>query len=174
MFIETVVAALFIGILRGGRFRGLEAMAFKVVPSVIIAFLAQLLINYWGLSTLGRLGLGVHLGTYVLIFYFLWSNWSILNSTLTLGIWSNFLVIFVNGGSMPVKDPGHAAFSAEKLMESVTHHLFNSNTVFPWLADVIFVPWPFMQMISIGDILINVGMFLLIQKNMHNHNIDKS
>jgi hypothetical protein len=48
------------------------------------------------------------------------------------------------------------------------HFLINNNTLFAFLGDVIPMPKPFpdSSILSVGDIMIMVGLFMLIQKTM--------
>jgi hypothetical protein len=129
-----------------------------------MAIFIQVAINYFGRAALGSAGGAMHLSSYFLIFYFFWLNQHTFNIFLPLGTFLNFLVIVVNKGSMPVDPQYMPVNSIEKLVVSVTHTLITETTIFPWLADIIYIKWPTQQLISIGDIIINVGLFIFIQR----------
>lgn len=72
---------------------------------------------------------------------------------IALGIALNSLVIGLNHG-MPVREiPTH-----EQVQESFTHRAARSSDRLRLLTDVIWIPAPFATMISIGDVLISVGL----------------
>ena len=75
---------------------------------------------------------------------------------------------------MPVSTEGLAnshLYSQLDLLKNnriLTHTLANKYTKFYYLSDIIPIPkpYPFPKIISIGDIFIGIGIFLLIQNYM--------
>ena len=88
---------------------------------------------------------------------------------------SNFVAITANGGRMPV-DPvllarsRGADFVRALAAGRVTSNssLADSHTHFPWLTDQILIPppWPLPTILSVGDVLIALGVIWLIAKGM--------
>jgi hypothetical protein len=88
-----------------------------------------------------------------------------------VGVMANFAVIAVNGG-MPVsadalRDSGQGVVLTE-LRESApdTHHLVTEEDSLTFLGDVIGVPPPIGRAISIGDIIVCLGLIWFIASSM--------
>lgn len=87
-----------------------------------------------------------------------------------IGVFLNFLVMLVNGGRMPVSyeaasvlDPIYLEML--KSGDAVTkHYLLDASTRLAFLGDIIPLssPYPRTQAISIGDVVMNFGIFLFI------------
>ncbi|OXM13878.1 DUF5317 domain-containing protein [Paenibacillus herberti] len=87
-----------------------------------------------------------------------------------VGVLLNFAVMLANGGRMPVALEAAAVLDpiyTEMLKsgDAVTKHfLMNESTRLSFLGDIIPLgpPYPRSQAISIGDVVINVGVFLYL------------
>jgi hypothetical protein len=97
-----------------------------------------------------------------------------------IGVFLNFLVMALNGGRMPVSldaasvlDPGYIEVLKESLYAK--HTMLTSSTYLGFLGDVIPIsdPYPRTQIISIGDIIMNIGIFFFIQYLMVHHPMAK-
>lgn len=86
----------------------------------------------------------------------------------------------VNGGRMPVSaeaalvlDPQYIELLKEGLYAK--HALLDESTRLAFLGDIIPVtdPYPRSQVISIGDVIMNIGIFLFIQYLMLHHSRNK-
>lgn len=104
----------------------------------------------------------VHLATYGLLVLFLWLNRAIKGArTIATGTLSNTVAIVSNGGVMP------AARTAQRLAglhEGAGFHN-SAAVVHPhllWLGDIIPVPGPLPNVLSLGDLIIFTGMLLLL------------
>ncbi|HET7235281.1 MAG TPA: DUF5317 domain-containing protein [Actinomycetota bacterium] len=169
LFALVIILSMLLGLAFGGRFSRLETLR----------------LHWWGLALLG---LGIQFvplpegaaGTdllvrssvlavsYTLLVTFAAANLRVRGMALILlGLAMNFAVIVANGG-MPVKaqtliDSGQedvlASLEAERADK---HHLLNETDVLTPLADVIAVPKPIGQAISIGDVFIYVGLIWTI------------
>jgi len=88
---------------------------------------------------------------------------------------SNFLAIVANGGRMPVepnllaqtRGADYVRALAAGLVTS-NSSLADSNTHLRWLTDLILIPppWPLPTVLSVGDVLIALGVIWLIVKAM--------
>ena len=136
-------------------------------------------LGVWAFDLIGISGILTYSPYIIIISYFLLIYVSIHNIKLPgfkyiiLGLILNGFVITLNGGSMPVlvKQGAITNINNTGLLESgtrVVHSLMNDNTLFAFLGDVISIPKPFpdTSIISVGDIMILVGLFILIQKIM--------
>jgi hypothetical protein len=106
-----------------------------------------------------------HIASYVLLVAFLWANRRIAGvPIITAGALSNMLVIVVNGGVMAAS---RTAQRIAGLTEGSGFH--NSNAVahphLLWLGDIIPVPGPLPNVLSVGDLMIFTGMLVLLHRN---------
>jgi hypothetical protein len=88
---------------------------------------------------------------------------------LTLGILLNTIVISLNGGVMPVDPSFLQEASRNALLEGQgTHGLMTSMTQLSFLADRFYLDIPGLQkqVFSVGDMVIDIGCFLLVFKTM--------
>jgi hypothetical protein len=88
---------------------------------------------------------------------------------LTLGILLNTIVISLNGVVMPVDPSFLPEASREALLAGQgTHGLMTSMTQLSFLADRFYLDIPGLQkqVFSVGDIVIDIGCFILVFKTM--------
>ena len=133
----TLVLAVGIGLLTGGRLSGLSAMRFRLVPAALAGLLLQFLVppGIWQQVLL--------FASFLLLSAFAVANIKIPGFTLILaGIVMNFLVIGVNAG-MPV--PRWSLERSDQIQElefliehgGAKHHLATEEDTLMFLADVI-------------------------------------
>ncbi|HZW82794.1 MAG TPA: DUF5317 domain-containing protein [Candidatus Deferrimicrobium sp.] len=173
MLIETLVLALIIAYVQGGRLTNLKDIPFNWMGLALLAFGLQFLINlnssfllnpYFSKQVL-------HNVSYLFLFLFLLRNYSLPGlKCICVGVLLNFLVITLNGGAMPV-DPSMLPEQHRQLLalgQGGTHGLLTAQTHLALLADRIYIYLPLLrgQLFSIGDIFIDVGSFYLIYFNM--------
>ena len=104
----------------------------------------------------------VHLATYALLVLFLWLNRAITGArTIATGTVANTVAIVSNGGVMPA---ARVAQRLAGLHEGPGFH--NSAAVahphLLWLGDIIPVPGPLPNVLSVGDLIIFTGMLVLL------------
>lgn len=181
MIIVFLIIALIIGFIRKGSLRNLADLKIKFFPLIILAFLIQISI-YVGykmeLSFIMSYDVLLHFISYIVLFAGLMSNfdnkWFVI---ITMGVICNFVVIFLNGGRMPVSLSAASTIGITDGLQAVlkvrggTHQLLNSNAILPLLADIIPVPLPspidyFSNIYSIGDIILYLGTMGLVQSSM--------
>jgi hypothetical protein len=162
-----VAAAVLVALVRGGkpaRLASLELRGFSLVLlTVVLRLLADWLATY-------RLPAAVWLqpAAYLALGWFFVLNLKSAGFPLIgLGSALNLLVMVFNGGSMPVSPDALAAIGAGTVPQG-THALLTEGTRLAFLADVIPVPWHFPGpvVVSAGDLLITLGIFLFIQRQM--------
>ncbi|MDK2822899.1 MAG: hypothetical protein PWQ67_2010 [Clostridia bacterium] len=166
MLIESLILGIIVALIRKGKINNLGLIQLERISFLFFALILQLIIDFFGRITLGQLGSIVHFTSYLLLFYFYWFNRNRLNILIPIGLALNFLVISFNNFSMPV----HTSYMPKdvilKLSNSVTHSIMTSNTKLSWLGDIFYISWPVKQMLSVGDIFLDLGIFFLIQKIM--------
>jgi len=178
VLIEGLVLSLVVGKIRGGKFKGLGQTPIRNVWLFILAFIlefATLFAASAGVSLVADYIMYLHTASYILLFAAIISNrehrsmWLVL-----LGSMLNFLVIFINGGAMPVAVEAlnnKGLYDYAQMISTggmVTHQPLTDLTKLPFLADIIILPaaYPLPKVHSIGDIIISLGIFLFVQKAM--------
>lgn len=156
LLLTSAVVALF----RGGRFRSLPRFrhswalfvaAFLQVVSVFSPSFAPVLVS----------------AGYVFIILFVYANIGRAEFRIIfIGVCLNALVIWANGGRMPVE---HFVVAAHTLTlpfyqyNAYWHGGLSGRTLLPILGDIIMVRYPVPTLFSCGDIFIFSGAILLIQ-----------
>ena len=174
MLIETLILALFISLISRGEMSRLGELILRKFWLVPLALLIQGGV-YW--TAVRGIGVGpswlspvLDTGSYFLLLIFTLRNSSLPGMLwLTFGILLNTLVIALNGGVMPV-DPSFLPEASREalLLGQGTHGLMTSTTHLSFLADRFNFDILGLdkQVFSVGDILIDVGSFLLVFKTM--------
>ena len=165
MFVAFItVLALLTVPLAGGRLAALAQIRIKSKWLVLVALLVQVAITSFVQNWPHPLLVALHIGSYVLIGAALWRNRRIPGLPLiALGGLLNGAVIALNGGTLPA--------SARALAEAgmVTNGDFTnsgvlSHPILAPLGDIVATPaWlPFRNVISIGDCIALIGVFVLV------------
>ncbi|MGG5255398.1 DUF5317 domain-containing protein [Neobacillus sp. SM06] len=176
MVFDGMILSLIVGFFRKGNLKGLSSLNLKagwIFPLLLgIEILMFLFQNRF--SFLGRASGFIYMLVYIAGLLFLFMNrkqtgfmW------ILIGVFLNFFVMVLNGGRMPVSE--HAAsildpsyFEALKGSLYAKHQALTESTKLGFLGDIIPLtkPYPRTQVISIGDIIMNIGIFLFIQHLM--------
>ena len=176
MVFDGIIVGLIVGLIRGGLRHGLQQFSkIRLKGGWIfpVLLLVQFLIFRFqeSSSSLAAISNYAFILIYIVGMTFLWLNRNLKGFSLILiGVFLNFLVMAVNGGRMPVSlqaasvlDP----YYVDMLKNSTVvtkHFLMDSTTHLSFLGDIIPLssPYPRTQAISIGDIIMNFGIFLYI------------
>lgn len=172
MLISALILGLVIGLLAKKDIRNLGQLQVRAIYLPIFTFIIQFVLDLMAARQLGWFqywwGI-IHSFSYLFLFL-----WVYLNRSLP-GIWwigggtlLNFLVIISNKGFMPVH-PGHLPEEVRvTLMNGFngTHTLLRADSAFNFLADIFYLPWPFKEMDSIGDVLLAAGAGWMIFQGM--------
>lgn len=176
MLIAGLILAFLFGWARGGSLRKLIDLPIRQVYLLILPLLlevvqSQLLLRADWMTPL--LSFGMTILQYLLIFVFVLLNshiWQVLVYGAGSGL--NFLVITANAGAMPITETvlelggSSAKFTALAEGRYFTYEIINESTRLPFLGDVILIPGILPQCVSIGDILLMIGVFCLVVKGM--------
>lgn len=165
----VIALSIIISLLRGGQLKKLKDIHFRMPYLAIIS----LFLDFWPyhlLNTPHWMAFIIFIVKYSLLFAFILINSSYKHlKTIGIGIALNFLVILLNGGAMPVSQHALQIPSLDKYVQMIqngnlpSYTLMADKTHLWFLADIIYLPWPREQFISIGDIIIMIGIFLFIQ-----------
>ncbi len=170
MLIETVILAFLLSFIFRGKISNISRLHFKGVGLVPLSLAMQGLV-YWaavqGIS-LGRPWVGPFLDTasYIILLGFALVNRSVAGmGFVVLGILGNGLVAGLNQGLMPVDPVQLPEVTRQTLLAGQgTHGLLTPSTKLAFLADRFYVAIPKWgkQLFSVGDLLLDLGVFILI------------
>lgn len=182
MFVESLILSIIVGKIRGGKIKGISNIEIKGWYLFILGFLIEYSSIYIEMYTNGKLSLlikeyfpYIYLGVYILLIIGLILN--LRNKGMFfvfIGSLFNFIVIIFNDGKMPVSAEGLNYSALTKQMDmlkngsALTHKIVTEATKLYFLADIIPIPrpYPLPKVISIGDIFVSLGIYLIIQKGM--------
>jgi hypothetical protein len=168
LIVGALVIAVAVGYLTGGRLSNLANLHIRWAPLAIVGLAMQLI------NPPGRWPLAMLIGSFVLLFAFAVVNRHVLGFWLILiGISLNFLVIGLNSG-MPVSAQALSASGQQDTIGQLTnnadsyvkHHLADDDDRLLALGDVIALPAPIGQAISIGDIFTYGGVVVVVVAGM--------
>ncbi|TGE39520.1 hypothetical protein E4K67_00440 [Desulfosporosinus fructosivorans] len=172
MLIETLILALLVSLISGGKLSRLGELVLRGFWLVPLALLIQSGV-YWAAVQGIKLGPSwvspmLDTGSYFLLLIFTLRNRPLPGMRyITLGILLNTLVIGLNGGLMPV-DPIFLSETSRNVLQEGqgTHGLMTSSTHLSFLADRFYfdVLGLRKQVFSVGDVLIDIGIFILVFK----------
>lgn len=181
MLIDILIISIVVALLRKGKIERLVNVDFKKIPLIIFAFVLQyflILVGERGIGWFEVWGAYLHIVSYLLLFLGIFLNRHIKGMGIFgIGILLNFIVIIANGGAMPVSPVALKKVGMEEmlfLLESKTytvHKVMTDSTKLKFLADVIPLPYLKPRVVSVGDILMAAGVFLLIQAYMVGDNL---
>ncbi len=171
MFIQVIVLAIILGLVFKGNLKNLSNLKFEGIYYLVAAFLleAAVIISIRkGLLTLGTLTTLSDILMYTLLLIFIIKNMKDpLIVMVGIGFMLNAIPIFANGGMMPVTiNAVHAAGLTDKVGTMGLYHLVDSGTRFWFLGDII--PYTFINknIISIGDLVLSLGIMFIIIRGM--------
>jgi hypothetical protein len=160
------VLGVAVGYLRGGRLSQLSELKPRYAPLALVGLLLQLV------NPPGSWPLVLLILSFVLLTAFALANIRIVGfAAILAGVALNFTVIAINGG-MPVARGAIIASGQEGTLapllvhRGVKHHLAGPDDRLLFLGDVIAIPTPVNQVISIGDVFTYGGVAVVIAGSM--------
>jgi hypothetical protein len=165
MFIDIIILSFLIAFLRGGRiqeipaFRKLVFLGISVLLQIGSAFYPQ-----WG-------GILVSIAYVFILLFFLYNREHEDIRIFLIGWFLNALAIWTNNGKMPIdlEQAKKLPYDLEPVINGTNfkHSVLTEATNLPFLTDIIHMPFIIPRVISIGDLFIMLGAFLLIQRLMN-------
>lgn len=174
MFIPLlIVSSIFVALARGGRPAYLAQISVQRAWLLFVPLLLQLLafspigeIVVFG-SPLAQILYTLSLGVAALA---LWLNRQLPGMVwIALGLFLNFLVIFLNGGFMPISAAARQFAGLPPVVGRDMNVLpMTDATILPFLGDILPLPafLPFANVFSVGDLLIAFGGILFTQRSL--------
>ncbi|KAA9000973.1 hypothetical protein F4V43_14090 [Paenibacillus spiritus] len=180
MVYDGIALGLLVGLLRGGFRHGLRQFAnLKIRGGLWFPLLLLLQFVVFELSdrspAIAAASGSFFIAVYAAGLYILWLNRSNPGFLFIFaGVLLNFAVMAANGGKMPVSLDAASVLGPYyvDMLKSGTvvtkHFLMDRSTRLSFLGDIIPLsnPYPRTQVISIGDIVMNIGIFLYLQHLM--------
>jgi Family of unknown function (DUF5317) len=148
-----------------GRLGALADLQLRRPGLAVAAILMQIVII--SLLPAGSHGLhrAVHIGSYLLLGAFAWSNRRVAGVPIVaLGGLLNFIAITSNGGVMPASRTALASLPQVAAKGDFANSQVLAHPKLQFLGDVFAIPssWPVHNVFSIGDILLFVGVTVLL------------
>lgn len=174
MLVESLVLALLIGLLAGGKLQALMNIKLKGLSLLILAILFQTIAfqatqHHFVVGLKGVIPV-LHSVSYLFLMGFAWLNRSLPGVYLfVIGVAFNALVIGFNAGLMPVDPAILPEANRQALLNGTgTHGLLTRGTHLKFLADRFYaeIPGVTKQLFSIGDIFIDLGIGYFVLKSM--------
>jgi hypothetical protein len=160
---------ILVGLALGGRPSGLAALNFRWALLAVVGFAAQIVLFSGPVSEqIGGAGPWVYVASTALVLVAVVRNIRIPGMALVaLGAACNLAAIIANGGYMPASAAAAAAMGRDAPVGYSNSAIISSPALEP-LTDVIALPaWlPFTNIISIGDLLIGVGIAVVVAAAM--------
>lgn len=185
MIIAVLALGIVFGYIRKGSLKNLAYYKIKFVPLILLSCIMQIgiyLAYKYNIEMIQNYDIVIHFVSYIVLFAGLMGNfdnkWFLL---ITVGIVLNFIVIFLNGGKMPVSLDAAEKIGLDATALSVlltakagTHQLLGPDALLGILGDVIPFALPqalkfFSNIYSVGDIFMFVGILGLLQSIMISH-----
>ena len=164
MLLDILVLSFIIALIRGGRPAPFDVKR----PSLVILAVALQVAAIFVPHLVSQ--------SFILLSYVALAAGLISNSERTsmrlilVGVLLNVIVIAANYGRMPVSlsAAAHVGVNIAPLVSNTDFKrvAMSDDTRFNFLGDVIFVPYPLRRVVSLGDIVIAVGAFTLVQEFM--------
>ena len=167
MFVEAAIFAIIIGYLLRGKLNNIEIEKIKGITFVLCAFLIKLLLVICiqkGFLKFGIILYIFYVVQYMLILVFIFFNRrNRLLVIMGLGILLNALVIFANGGVMPVSMKAVQAYGIKINVSSKgMYSALDNSTRLAFLGDIFPAKLIIHFIFSIGDIVTAIGMMMYI------------
>jgi len=173
MLFIILAGAVLVGLIRRGKLINLTKTSFVHPWLIFLSIVLEtclILLSKYNIS-LDRFAVFICITVqYILLFAFVLFNrnlpyiWLIGTGSLL-----NSLVILLNKGTMPLAgsylDFGKTNPAYDFLLNGnlPLYHIIDENTVLWFLGDIIRIPSPFSAFMSIGDIILYAGVFLMLQ-----------
>ena len=180
VFLEAIIIGLLIGLLRKGRISNLNNLKFNGINILLILIVADLLLRQYIVRSNSHFSVilfnvypKINLVVYFITILVMGLNNHLKNMrVIQSGYVLNFLPMISNGGKMPVSADAMAKIG--KVLEVdvlrnnlyLGHSLMTESTRFKVLCDTIAIPFPTPKVISVGDIVISIGIIMFLVHQM--------
>jgi len=170
MFIEAIILGIIIGLVRHGKVSRLSYMNFNMPFLIYIAaalYICIIIMNLGLLDYSSFLYTAFLIISYILVGTFLIFNIEFKFMFITLiGLLTNLLCFIVNGFKFPLSSDAVSKLYGTEMYDllingKIKFYIPAENAVLSFLGNVIYINK--YKVISIGDIIISIGIVLVIQ-----------
>jgi hypothetical protein len=167
LLILTILGAIVVVVVTRGDPRELSRIRLRGTWLLFVGLGIQIVLEFVEIpkSQIDTIGYALLMAAYAFILAFCFVNLPTPGIKLiTVGIALNALVIALNQG-MPTEPVGNNAQGRrvqEPIERSVKHRPASSNDLLGFLGDKIVLPEPFDEVISIGDVVVALGVWQLV------------
>lgn len=166
MFIlYAIPVGILVGLLLGGRLSGLSTIRFRWAWVIMLGLAIQLvLFSDFVTERIGAAGVPIYVLSTLAVAVAVAANVRITGIPIVLvGALSNLAAIVANGGYMPTSAAALTALG-HTFTSAYSNSSSDPNPALPWLTDIFAMPrWlPQANVFSIGDVLIDLGMVVVI------------
>jgi len=178
VILYLAVFSFVIALLRGGKLKHLGQLQLRQMWLAFMPLVFILLLDVTRRVGYPDIVRGVsgwfHLLAYCLLLALVWVNRRLAGTLLlAFGLFLNMVVLAFNDGRMPVSyaaaKRAHMRPFELRLLKSndmQRHLLMSSRTRLNFLADIIPIRYPTPEVVSVGDLVLAGGVFILIQAAM--------
>lgn len=165
MLLDVICFSFLFAFLRGGRIKTIPK--FNKLYFLIISIGLQVCSAF--LPKFGGIFVSI---SYIFILIFLVSNRTYEDIRIfMIGWFLNAIAIWTNQGKMPIdlEQAKKTPYDLTPIINGTNfkHNVLSESTNLPFLTDIIYMPFVIPRVISIGDIFIMLGTFLLVQRFMN-------
>jgi hypothetical protein len=164
------VVALLVVFVTRGSFRQLHRLQIQSIWLVVVALAIQIVLAFVDIPAdrLDDLGFGLVMLSYAFLLAFCFVNLRVsMMWVIAVGIGLNALVIGLNRG-MPTADDEVTTRSGRTVEEPIErtakHRPESDDDLLPFLGDRLRIPDPVDELVSVGDIVIGVGVVLVFYR----------
>lgn len=176
MFIDSVIIGTIVGKISGGKFKELVEVSVTRSWLIVLAFMVQYPIMFFYPSILYQ----AIIVSYILLIIFCYFNRQQIGFRYILvGMLLNIIVMLANRGRMPVEVNSAMILSPDDVPDLIAgsygkHIAMSDQTNFNFLGDIFFLQFPYPRpiIISLGDIIISIGVIMFIYYAMNTKNKD--
>lgn len=166
MWLYVIGISLVVALFRKGRF---DLPKFQAVYFLGASIVMQLIAIFIHLSVIESILVSI---SYLTTMLFLVYNSKYEEMRIVMIGWLlNAIAIWTNFGRMPVdlEQAKKLPFPIDSLLDGTDwkHTVATDTTHFSILGDIFYLPFPVQRVMSIGDIFLVIGIFLLIQRLMN-------
>jgi hypothetical protein len=163
LLIATVLAAAVVIVVSRGSFTALTRIRVRAFWLLAAGLIIQAVLEYvvFSKDQIETIGYALLMVSYVLILGFCIANTRTRGFELiAVGVAMNALVIGLNLGmpTRPIGDDSHGNRIYVPVTQTVKHRQETNSDLLGYLGDKILLPRPFDELISVGDVVIAVGI----------------
>lgn len=175
LFFQVILISVIVALIRRGSIKRLADVNIRqfwlVFVPAALTFIGVMVRSHSTESVWIPATMWINILLNAAFFAFFWCNRQLPGMKWFLGGWAlNFVVIAANAGKMPVSQWAATTAGAGKVEANMVQHtLLTAITKLKFLADIIPAPKPPLftpQVASIGDVLMVIGLFVLVQVTM--------